>query len=279
MNSIGENPNRALSQKALEKAVNKTAIESWIFQYPLFTIAGLLGVGLLFGFNFWLVLVSILLAGVSPISYIMDKFIRNEKIKLKYIQQIKQKTQEEIRKKNQQLKSDLQEVNMRDAAIQLEQFQRNFQNFEFVLNQKFRPEELAFNRYYSIVQEIVLGGMNNLQSIYLKKKNLIDSNPDEVVSTLKSLERVKTPSNAQKSRIHQLQRRLQLYEDQKTEIDELLSQNEKAITAIEELSRKIASLNTSGSVSADMEQAMDDLIEMTEFVKVLDKNYSNAIKV
>ena len=270
---------KALSQSALQKAVFKTATGSILFQYPLWAIGGFLGVGFLFGFSFWLILACILLAGVSSFSWVIQMFFHDEKIKLKYIQRIKEKTQEEIERKNEQLVDDLYGVKLEDAAIQLQQFQNNFKNFIYILDQKFSPQELAYNRYYTIVQQIVLGGMNNLQTIFLRKKNLIYSNPKEVQKTLKKLQEIENPSKSQQTRIDELQKRLTIYEEETAEIDELLAQNDKALTAIDNVSRSIASINTDGNLSVNMENAMQDLVAMTEFTKVLDSNYSNAIKV
>ena len=270
---------KALSQSALQKAVLKAATGSVFFQYPFWAIVGLLGVGFLFGFSFWIVMACILLVGVSSTFWVTQMFFQNEKIKLKYIQQIKEKTQEEIDKKNEQLVEDLYGVKMEDGAIQLHQFQDNFKNFVYILDQKFSPSELAYNRYYTIVQQIVLGGMNNLQTIFLRKKNLIYANPKEVQDTLKKLQKIADPSKSQQTRIDELQKRLDIYQEESDEIDVLLAENDKALTAIGNVSRSIASINTDGNLSVNMENAMQDLVSMTEFTKVLDSNYSNAIKV
>lgn len=268
-----------LTDTYLQKAVFKKTMGSGAFQYPLYAMVGLAGLGFLFGFNFWLFVLCILLVGASSISWVIQMFIRNEKLKLQYIQEIKQLAEKEIEKKNRQLSQDLIDINIVDAATQLEQFQNSFKNFVFILDQKFSPEEIAYNRYYSIVQQIILAGMNNLQSIFLRKKNLMNCDLSEIKQTLKRLEGLKNPTSTQKSRVEELQKRIDIYNEESSEIDEILAQNEKALTSIDDVSRSIASINTDGNLSANMESAMQDLVNMTDFAKVLDSNYSNAIKV
>lgn len=268
-----------LSEQSLQKAVFKRTMGSGMFQYPFFAILGIVGLGLIFGFSFWSVVVCILLIGVSSISWVIQMFIKNDGIKLQYIKELKQRAEEEIRKKNRQLSDDLVSFDISDAAIQLRQFENNFKNFVFILDQKFNPNELAYNRYYSIVQQIILAGMNNLQTIFLRKKNLTDADPREIQKTLEKLQKIVEPTAPQQSRIAELEKRLSIYQDENREIDELLAQNEKALTAIDDVSRSIAAINTDTNLSSNMESAMQDLIEMTDFAKVLDSNYSNAIKI
>ena len=132
-----------LTEKYLQKAIFKKVIGSEIFQYPLFAIVGLIGLGFIFGFHFFLAVACILLVGISAISWVIKMFIQNDKLKLQYIQELKQLAEEEIRKKNKQLSKDLVNIDIEDAAVQLNQFQSNFKNFVFTLDKKFNPEELA----------------------------------------------------------------------------------------------------------------------------------------
>ncbi len=267
-----------LTEASLKKAVLKKATGSGLFQYPLFALAGLVGVGILSGFALPILLGVGVCAGASSISWLTDMFVRDEKIKLQYILQLKKDAEKQIEEKTEQLSDDLRDVDLPDAATQLEQFQTNYKNFVFILDEKFNPGELAYNRYSVIVQQIVLAGMNNIQKIYLKKKNLMDANPKDISKTLEKLKKTNlTPTPAQQSRMDELQKRLDMYKEEGQSIDELLAQNEKALTGIGNVSRTITALNTDGNLSSDMEGAMQDLIEMTDFAKVLDSNYKKEI--
>jgi hypothetical protein len=260
-----------LSKEAIKKALLDHSFSSWSLRYPL--VAALLSTtgGILFGFNMVSITLIALSCGTSGFSWLYNYIINAGSFERKYIEKIKAIKAQQIEDRRQMVAKELKEFDCDQGNTQLDLFRAKFDTFVEILSGKLSPSEITHARYYNIAQEVFLRGMDNLQAIVNAFKSIQESRPEADQQRLETL-KINNLSGDQQEEVKALERRLVLYNEQKERISHLLSENETALTALDETMVALSKIETSTESKMEMEDAMKELTEMAKRASL----YSNT---
>ncbi len=251
---------------AIRKALLEYANTHWIFRYSIPLFLGSILFGVVFGFSYVKFLISIALLGVAGFSWIFNYYFFADKFKRKYLEHLNQLVAEYTRSKLKNLKEELKKYNDFMAAKQMEQFIKKFEVLVDILKTKFDPDSLTFGRYFGIVQEVYLSGIDNLADILVAHKTIQSIDPNYINDRLNKLGAMDMDSMAIKKEIDALHRSLESHKEQNLKIQNLMAENEMALSQIDETTVAISEISKSRDKQAeiDMENSMKALAEMKE---------------
>jgi hypothetical protein len=156
------------------------------------------------------------------------------------------------------LMKDLGSIGDTQGIQQINAFKGKYDTFVDILDRKLIPGELTYNRYLSIAEQVFLGGLDNLDNVALALKSISAIDVDHLQLEMKILSTL-TDDNSQE-KLRTLQARLDLRTQQVNRIQSLMLENEKALTQLDHVSTKIATINTQqGRSQLDLEDAMKEL--------------------
>jgi hypothetical protein len=259
------------SPTAISKAVKKESWTHWLTLYPS-TIAVLSGLaGCLFS-SPSLILLALGGVTVGAGNAVVSIFFRKDAIGARYLSSLQKaliRHEEEILKslgKDLEKCATLKEEACRDLADRgLEQFNmmpEKFQNVRDLLEHKLNATELTFGRFLGAAEQVYLGGLDNLKRVADLLISVSDIDLKYITERLKKLSKCKKP-DVSNGEAEALQKQVDLYDQQLKEVEELLVQNEKAMTKIEETTIAIAHMNTGNQMAGvDTESAISDLHEL-----------------
>lgn len=253
------------SEQALNKVLLQYSTNHWTVRYSIPVILGTAVFGLLFGFSFTIFLIILGIFGFGSISWVHQVFIAGEKFKKKYTQELRAIIEKYTEEKRANLKADLETYRNTHAIKQIELFEHKFQTLIDILKTKFEPSQLTYERYYTIAQEVYLSGIDNLASILLAHKTVNSIDLNYINTRLNEL-----PSNDSNKAILKersaLQRSKQSYENQLRKNEELIADNEAALTQLDDASISIAAINRPNEKESqlDMENSMKALAQLVE---------------
>ncbi|HAZ03593.1 MAG: hypothetical protein A2W95_02695 [Bacteroidetes bacterium GWA2_40_14] len=252
------------TQKAIKKALMDTALDHWSFRYSLPAIAGTGIVGALFGFSYPIFLVMLGILGGSASSFVYNTLFKGQTFEKKYVENLHKIIDKHTEEKRKNLKEDLLEFKNLHGARQLEQFDQKFEVLVEVLNQKFDSSQLTYQRYYGISKEVYLSGIDNLNRIMIASKTMNSIDLDYIDTTLKEVSKKDQNNMAVKKEMEALQRSRESYYNLKNKIDEILAENEAALTQIDQTTIAISEITRSKNNEAQMgmENSMQALEEM-----------------
>lgn len=252
------------TQKAIKKALMDTALDHWSFRYSLPAIAGTGIVGALFGFSYPIFLVMLGILGGTASSFVYNTLFRGQTFEKEYVENLHKIIDKHTEEKRKNLKEDLLEFKNLHGARQLEQFDQKFEVLVEVLNQKFDSSQLTYQRYYGIAKEVYLSGIDNLNRIMIASKTMNSIDLDYIDTTLKEVSRKDQNNMAVKKEVEALQRSRESYSNLKNKIDEILAENEAALTQIDQTTIAISEITRSKNNEAQMgmENSMQALEEM-----------------
>ena len=253
--------NEHLSHAGLKKALKNHAVSHWSFRYAVvMVLVSALSIPL---FGFMLNTFTFLLAscGLLALSWVWNYWMDGSKFIDKRIRMIQSYIEEETEKKQLALKENLDGIVNNKPANQINELKEKFENLIAVLSSKFDENELTYKRYLGISYEVYLSAIDNLNKILLSHKGISDINQKTLKERLKTLDPSKRLELEEKET---LEKRLNIYEQEIDRINELLLENEKAMTQIDETTIAISKINASeGEGALDMENSMKELVEIT----------------
>ena len=135
-----------------------------------------------------------------------------------------------------------------------------------ILDLKFPDKnQLTYNRYYTIAQEVFLSGIDNLNEVLLIHKTLDAIDMDYID---RSLQRIKDREQdaATKREQSSLLQSKQNYQDQQEDIKNLMAQNEEALSKLDEAIVQVQDIKRSANNEGqlDMEASMEQLHRMSQ---------------
>ncbi len=252
--------------KAIRRALLDYANSHWVFRYSIPLFFGSILFSILFGFSYSKFLITVALLGIGGISWIFNYYFFADKFKRKYLDHLNQIVADYTQSKLKNLKDDLKKFDDYVAAKQLEQFIKKFEVLADILKTKFNPDSLTFGRYFGIVQEVYLSGIDNLADILVAHKTIQSIDVNYINDRLNKLGTADKDSLVIKKEVEALQRSLDSHKEQKFKIQELMAENELALTQIDETTIAISEISKSRDKQAeiDMENSMKALAEMKE---------------
>ena len=256
-----------LSPAAINSAVTKQTAQSPGVLYP--AVIGILGVlaALLLdaGWISWLIGIGGMVT--SLFSFGVNRGFRKEQFASEYINQLFTELEKKRKEYVKQLQDVLSDVDSKEGMKQFKRLADKFMTFNGLLKSKLKPGELTYSRYNAMAEQVYLGALDNLndlantlkgiQSIderYIKKRLDDLSNPNDNEHTLKEAQALKA--------------RLELLQKQREKVDFYLSQNEEAMTRMDEAIVAITELKTEDTrADMDLELAMTHLQEIASRAK------------
>ena len=148
------------------------------------------------------------------------RFFKGDKFFDQYRDHLRQLLDEDTERRRNELQQSLEAYGNKHACEQLEQFQNKIKVFIEILDMKFPDKnQLTYNRYYTIAQEVFLSGIDNLNEVLLIHKTLDAIDMDYIERSLQRLEKREQDAATKRERSSLLQSRQQ-YLDQQQDIKE-----------------------------------------------------------
>lgn len=172
--------------------------------------------------------------------------------------------EQETKQKRALISKEFERMNYHSGKLQMQKLSARFENFVEVLEEKFDPSELTYKRFRGIGNEILVVTMENVEQIVSALKNIEDIDHFAVKKELNDLEF--SGKNPEKQDV--LKKRLFLRDAELRRIDQLVLQNEKAITQMDETVIEISKIKAgSDGKPKDFNTAMRGLIDINNRIK------------
>lgn len=251
-----------LSTKAINSAVTRQSVEHPTVLYT--AAAGVLGIAaallLDFGLVGWLVGVGGLIA--SFLSFGINRGFRREQIASEYIDELFTQLEKKRKDYTQTLKKSLKELDAKEGELQYERLANKFETFNNMLRGKLKPGELTFSRYNAMAEQVYLGALDNLNDMVNTMRGIKSIDERFIKSRLKEISNPKGDDSTL-TEVNALKSRLDLLQKQQDKVNYYLSQNEEAMTRMDEAIAAIADLKTEDMrADVDLELAMKHLQEI-----------------
>lgn len=248
-----------LSKRAVSRAVLGNSAQHPVAIYP--TVVGVLGgVGaVLFGPGVLTLGALVGGLGFGLGGWAFQYFAKGDEHAQRLVEEIQTQLENRMRAVRAELRDDLKEVADHRGETQLRSFVDKFDNFRTLLARQLNPNELTYQRYLAIAEQVTLAGLDNLKAICLSLRSISAIN-------LPNLEhRLRHERDLSDAERQSLETRIALHREQMVQVNDLYVQNEEALTQLDHVSARIASIQTSsGHAHMDMEAAMSELRVLAE---------------
>ncbi|MCX6334154.1 MAG: hypothetical protein NT092_07590 [Bacteroidia bacterium] len=189
------------------------------------------------------------------------RFFKGDRFFDKYRDHLRQLLDEDTERRRNELQQSLEAYGNKHACEQLEQFQTKIRVFMEILDMKFPDKnQLTYNRYYTIAQEVFLSGIDNLNEVLLIHKTLDAIDMDYIERSLQRLDRQEQNAATKREQNSLLQSKQQ-YQNQQQDIKNLMAQNEEALSKLDEAIVQVQDIkrSTNNEGQFDMETSMEQL--------------------
>jgi hypothetical protein len=251
-------------EKAIIKALNRSIMDNWFVGASIGAIpVGILTAFLLgTGVGIPIIGGALLLGGGT---WAWKRFFNGDKFFDQYRNHLRQHLDEDTERRRHELQRSLEAYGNKHACEQLGQFQTKIKVFIEILDVKFPDKnQLTYNRYYTIAQEVFLSGIDNLNEVLLIHKTLDAIDIDYIERSLQRVENREQNAATNRERTSLLQSK-QNYQDQQQDIKNLMAQNEEALSKLDEAIVQVQDIKRSANNEGqlDMEASMEQLHRMT----------------
>jgi hypothetical protein len=254
------------SSAAIQRARGRYARSHWTLRYS--SVGVLLSVlaGGLFGFSEAVFYAIVGAAGACSLSWITNYFFRADSFEHRYVENLQNAIKKETERKRENLRKELVEHGCSEGAEQLPKLQAKFDSLVELLADKLDTTELTYKRYYGIALEVFLSGVDNLASTLSAMKSVSEIDEDYVDRNLKKLRSMDTQEDPKvQGEIEVLEKRLNMKQTQLEKVKHFLSENEQAMTMLDETTVAIADMDTGkGEAEIDMENSMAALADIMQ---------------
>jgi hypothetical protein len=252
-------------EKAIIKALNKSIMDNWFVGASIGAIPVGILTAILLGSGVGIPIIggALLLGGGT---WAWKRFFKGDKFFDYYRDHLRQLLDEDTERRRHELQRSLEAFGNKHACEQLEQFQIKIKVFIEILDMKFPDKnQLTYNRYYTIAQEVFLSGIDNLNEVLLIHKTLDAIDVDYIERSLQRLEKREQDDATKRERNSLLQSKQQ-YLDQQQDIKNLMAQNEEALGNLDEAIVQVQDIKRSANNEGqlDMESSMEQLHRMAQ---------------
>ena len=262
MNAFKDIKKADLSTKAIDSAITKQTVQQPIVLYP--AVIGVLGIlaGFLLDAGLMSWLVGIGGIAISVISFGINRGFRKEAFASEYVEELILQLEKKRKDYTIQLETVLNDVGSEEGQKQFKRLADKFLTFNNMLKNKLRPGEITFSRYNAMAEQVYLGALDNLNDLANTMKGIQSIDEDYINKRLGELGNPNDSEHTLKE-VDALNSRLDLLQKQQDKIDFYLSQNEEAMTKMDEAIVAITDLRTEDMrADVDLELAMSHLQEI-----------------
>ena len=267
----------SMSPQSARKAVFEQSVLNRLTLYPSgIGLLGSLAIGL-FGLNPITLVAAIGGLGIGAATFGINYFLRHGTLERMHLEEIFSEIENRRIETLEQLRVSLSELQEGDNAViqefaeqgnkQFSMVEERFETVKHILERKLRKGELTYLRYLGASETVFIAVLDNLErSVSLMKSNrAIDD--DYIASRLSSLEALSSPSDADEREHKTLTERRELSGQQQEVISSLLTENEIAITRMDQLNGSLADLTIiKGRGAQRLEQAIENMEELASRV-------------
>lgn len=255
------------SHGAIQRHVLRQGLTHWLTLYPP-------ALGLPLGFAAYLFNVPVLYlaalggATLGMASAVINIFFRGDALSSRYLNDLAEQVREQERSTLEKLGRALEQMrtlpgaedHAEQAVEQLDRLQVKLDNLRRLLTEKFRQGELSYGRFLGAAEQVQLGCFDNLRQMVSLLQSISSIDLAYIEKRLKQLDKVAPLVEADRKERETLLRRQCLRTDQLEQINELLTANEEAMTAIQETVAAVATISTDHSLAkGDLETAIAQL--------------------
>ena len=247
-------------EKAIIKALNKSIMDNWFVGASIGAIPVGILTAILLGTGVGIPIIggALLLGGGT---WAWRRFFKGDKFFDQYRDNLRQLLDEDTERRRDELQRSLEAYGNNHACEQLEQFQNKIKVFIEILDIKFPDKnQLTYNRYYTIAQEVFLSGIDNLNEVLVLHKTLDAIDMDYIERSLQRIENREQDAATKRERSSLLQSK-QNYQDQQQDIKNLMAQNEEALSKLDEAIVQVQDIKRSANNESqlDMEASIEQL--------------------
>lgn len=262
----GDDNHAGFSRAAIDREVLKSTLTHPLTLFPLGLGALSLLATALFSFS---VLPAVALFGFGLVTWNVNFFKRKQSFAEQYIKKVQENIIAQRRvgllSLDTKLKSNATMPIFQEDAVrgvrQLVTIQKKYNGFLEVLDSKLSKNEVTYSRYLGAAEQTnqaVINNLNTIASLYEALKT-IDKNYIE--TRLRELSEKRLKDANDNKEVDELNKRLKLYNDHLRKIDDLLNDNERAFTAMDNASLSLGRINTTKTKG---EQNLDDALAELE---------------
>ncbi|MFQ5973489.1 MAG: hypothetical protein ACE5Q3_14260, partial [Alphaproteobacteria bacterium] len=158
------------------------------------------------------------------------------------------------------LVSDFDDLDFAQGAAQLQRLREKFENLSEVMKRRLNAGELTYARYLGMAEQVYLSALDNLHEAAVALRSVSTIDPDYVEARISELEEAPDPSADRRQESDALRKRTALYTQQQQRVEQLISQNELAMTVLDKTSTALAEVKTGkGHAAMDAEAAIAEL--------------------
>ena len=253
------------SPGAVKNAVVKKTFQKPYVLYP--AAIGILGIAasLLVAPVSLFIIPAIAGTAIGAGAWLLDSTLRREFHARAYLAEMHRLLTGQLESTIRTLREDFIGQNSRRGINQLDRLSQKFDTFRQMLQRKLEPGELTHARYLGMTEQVFLAGLDNLKQVANIKKGLSAIDYDSLKTRIEVLHEAGELDALQKRELTALESRILLFNEQNKKLEQLLTQNEEALTQIDLVMAAIAGMNTEqGHASVDMETAMQELKGLAE---------------
>ena len=252
-------------EEAIIRALNRSIMDNWFVGATIGAIPVGILTAILLGTGVGVPIIggAILLGGGT---WVWKRFINGDRFFEQYRNHLRQLLDEDTERRRHELQQSLDAYGNKHACEQLEQFRNKIKVFIEILNVKFPDKnQLTYNRYYTIAQEVFLSGIDNLKEVLLIHKTLDAIDMDYIERSMLRLEKRGDDPTAKRELNSLLQSRQQ-YLEQQQDIKDLMAQNEEALSKLDEAIVQVQEIKRSeiNESQLDMEASIEQLHRMAQ---------------
>ena len=238
-------------------------------------IMGLVAVGL-FGTAVVPVAAAVSGLGIGVGSWLVNYGLRHKTFADRHVRKLYDYLETQKKEALLRLEGDLEESCQHEsyhhfadqARKQFSLIGERFESFRLVLSDKLNQEEITFARYLGTAEQVYLSVLDNLLTIASTLKGMRAVNLSYIEERQQALRKLVTPTGADEQEFKTLEERKKIFSDQMSRINELLTENEVAITEIDKTIAAVSELQTTKArASTDLATAMEDLEELAKRAK------------
>ena len=160
----------------------------------------------------------------------------------------------------------------KQGANQFDMAQKKYLNIENILQRKFESHELTYGRYLGTAEQVYLSVLDNLLDAIDALKSIETIDVKYIQERFQVLDQLKDKTDADEKEMKTLHDRRSLRETQLQKVNELLTDNEEAMTVLDRAAASISEVQTGQQMArGGVDGAIDELTELANRARKYDK--------
>ncbi|SMF57309.1 hypothetical protein [Pseudobacteriovorax antillogorgiicola] len=257
------------SKQSTDKAVLAETL-----QHPLtlgFATIGIFGgaASALFSLGTLPALVGVGGASLAALSWIVNYMFRKEIFAARHIQKLQTMLDEHRRETVRKIETQLKELEgepglttyCQQGAEQFHRSKQRYENLAQILRSKLSTSELTYSRYLGTAEQVYMAVLDNLLQVVHSLQSIKPIDSVYMNERLKILNEIEPKTDADLKEVNTLEDRKNLRDQQIELINQILTNNEEAMTMLDRTAASIALMRAGVSQT---EQGLDDAMKDLE---------------